>query len=109
MCKSATLKGYMNTCNKVNMFYPNSKKQISTIRHVNEENINFNSKWLICNGLCYVNLSTSHHDNVPNIKLNKINNLLSLQVKLDCVISFDERISVEDGASITNVDVWNPF
>lgn len=49
--------------------------------------------------------STSHHDNIANIKLDEVNNLVGLQVNLDGVIGLDERVRVADSAAIIGVQV----
>ena len=49
--------------------------------------------------------STSHHDNVANIKLDEVNNLVGLKVDLDGVVGLDERVRVADGATIIGVKV----
>jgi hypothetical protein len=49
--------------------------------------------------------STSHHDNVANIKLDEVNNLVGLKVDLDGVVGLDERVRVADGATIIGVQV----
>jgi hypothetical protein len=49
--------------------------------------------------------STSHHDDVANIKLDEVNDLVGLQVNLDGVVGLDERVRVADGAAIIGVQV----
>ncbi|KAF6988302.1 hypothetical protein CFC21_005864 [Triticum aestivum] len=50
---------------------------------------------------------TSHHDHVADVKLDEVNNLVGLQVKLDGVIGLDEWVWVADGAAIIGVEVWD--
>ena len=51
--------------------------------------------------------STCHHDYIPNIKFDELNNLVFLQVQLDGVISLDERVWVADSAPVIGVQVWD--
>lgn len=50
---------------------------------------------------------TSHHHNVPNIKLNEVYDLVGLQVKFDGVIGLDKWIWVANGAPIIGVQIGN--
>ncbi|WVZ60999.1 hypothetical protein U9M48_010940, partial [Paspalum notatum var. saurae] len=49
--------------------------------------------------------STSHHDNIADIKLDKVNNLVGFQIDLDGIIGLDEWVRVADGATIIGVQV----
>ena len=51
--------------------------------------------------------SSSHHDNIANIKLDEVDNLVGLQIDLDCVVCLDDRVRVADGATIIGVQVGN--
>ena len=51
--------------------------------------------------------SPSHHDNIPNIKLDEFSNLVVLQVKFDGVIGLDEWVWVTNGTTIIGIQVWN--
>ena len=53
--------------------------------------------------------SSSDHDNIPDIKLDEINNFVALKIQLDGVISLDQRIWVADSTPIISIDVWNAF
>jgi len=61
----------------------------------------------------YDNTSTTHvastgdHDNVTSIKLDKVGDLASLQVKLDGVVGLDQGVGVTDGSSVVGNDVGN--
>jgi hypothetical protein len=50
---------------------------------------------------------TSDHDNIADIKLDEVNNLVGLKVKLDGVVGLDEGVRVADGAAIIGVQVGN--
>nr|GMD20372.1 argonaute 12, putative [Ipomoea batatas] len=51
--------------------------------------------------------STSHHNNISNIKLDEFNNLVALQVQLDSVVGLDEGIRITNGSAIIGINVWN--
>lgn len=53
--------------------------------------------------------SSSHHDNISDIKLDEINNFVALKVQLDGVISLDQRVRVADSTPIICIEVWNAF
>jgi len=53
--------------------------------------------------------STSHHHHITNIKLDEVNNLVGLQVKLYGVISPNEWIRVPNSPSIICVEIRNAF
>ena len=49
--------------------------------------------------------SSGHHDDIPNIELDEVNNLVVLQVQLDGVIGLDEWVWVADGSPVEGVQV----
>jgi hypothetical protein len=52
---------------------------------------------------------TSHHYDIANIKFDEVNNLVGLQVQLDCVIGLDKWIWITDCAPIISVQVRDPL
>jgi hypothetical protein len=53
--------------------------------------------------------ATRHHHEVPNVELDEIHDLVGLQLNLDGVIGFDERVWVADGAAVVGVQGRNAF
>ena len=51
--------------------------------------------------------STSDHADVPSVKLDKIGNLVLLEVEAHSVIGSDKRVGIPDGASIVSNNVWD--
>lgn len=51
--------------------------------------------------------ATGHHDNIPYVELDEVNNLVGFKVELDGVISLDKRVWVADGAAIIGVKIGN--
>ena len=49
--------------------------------------------------------STSHHDNISNIKFNEIGDLAGLQVQLDGVISLNNWVRVADSSPVMGVEI----
>jgi len=50
--------------------------------------------------------TTSDHGDVTGFKMNEIGEFVLLDVELDCIVDFDGRIGVADGATIVCGDVW---
>lgn len=53
--------------------------------------------------------ATSHHDNIPDVELDEVDNLIGLQIQLDGVVSLDKGVRVADSAAIIGVKVRNAF
>lgn len=47
------------------------------------------------------------HDEVSSVELDKVDNLVLLEVKLDSVVDLDERVGVTDGATVVGDDERN--
>lgn len=53
--------------------------------------------------------TTSDHDNVTSVKLNKVGNLALLNVKLNSVINLDGGVGITDRTTVVGDDVWDAF
>lgn len=49
--------------------------------------------------------TTSDHDNVASVKLDKVGDFALLKIELDSVVDLDERIGITDGAAVVGNDV----
>ena len=49
--------------------------------------------------------STSNHDHIPDIELDKVGDFVALQIKLNGVVGLDERVRVTDGSPIIGVQI----
>lgn len=79
---------------------PSSESPVKRILHVNNvESTNVLLPVYNDTSTAHVT-STSDHDNVSRIKLDKVNNLARLELELDGVVDLDGRIGVTDGAPI---------
>jgi hypothetical protein len=51
---------------------------------------------------------SSDHNDIAHVKLDEINDLICLQINLDCVICLNKRIRIADGAPIMCSDTECP-
>jgi hypothetical protein len=51
--------------------------------------------------------TTSDHDDVTGIELDKVGDFALLEVKLDGVVDLDERVGITDGSSVVGDDMRN--
>ena len=51
--------------------------------------------------------TTSDHDDVAGIELDKVNDLARLNVELDGVVDLDQGVGVTDGAAVVGDNVWD--
>jgi hypothetical protein len=62
----------------------------------------------MCDDTCTTHVtSTSDHDDVACIELDKVDNLVLLKVKLDGIVDLDGRVGVADSSAVVGDDVGN--